>query len=57
MAATELIFIRLGPAYQFLERNVTLEFTKIKQMVWSQMDGQGLPPHKAFILFYFGKRS
>jgi hypothetical protein len=53
MAVTELIFIRVVPACQFLEINVTLEFTKTKQMVWSQMDGQGLSPHEALIFFKF----
>jgi len=57
MAVIELIFIRLLPACQFLERSVTVDFTKTKQMVWSQLGGQGLSPHKALIFFYFGKSS
>jgi hypothetical protein len=56
MAVNELIFIRLVSACQFLETNVTLDFTKIKKMAWSQMSVQGLSPLKALIFFYFGKR-
>jgi hypothetical protein len=53
MTVTELIFIRLVPACQFLERNVTLDSTKIKQMVWSQMGEQGLSPHKGLFFFIY----
>jgi len=54
MAVIEPVFIRLVSACQFLETNVTLDFTKIKQMVWSQMGGKDCL-HIRHSFFYFWK--